>query len=125
MSRKRAKESPDDLDLAKQVREWRRARRLSQEQLEGKAGLSHNAISRIENGQVSPRLDTLDAIADALEISVEQLQFRRPPTSSTEPRPVEDDMTELASLLSSVPAAKRAKALETFRKIIELMEDEQ
>jgi transcriptional regulator with XRE-family HTH domain len=124
MSRKRAKESSDDPDLAEQVREWRRARRLSQGQLEGKAGLSHNAVSRIENGQVSPRLDTLEAIAMALVISVEELQFRRPMTSSTDPRPMEGDVQELASLLSSVPAAKRAKALETFRKIIELMEGE-
>jgi transcriptional regulator with XRE-family HTH domain len=125
MSRKRAQDPPDDPDIATQVREWRRARRLSQEQLEGKAGLSHNAISRIENGKVSPRLDTLEAIAMALEISVEELQFGRPLTSPTEPQTREDDIKELARLLSSVPATKRAKALETFRKIIELMEDEQ
>jgi transcriptional regulator with XRE-family HTH domain len=124
MSRKRAQNPPDDPDIATQVREWRRARQLRQGQLEGKAGLSHNAISRIENGQVSPRLDTLEAIALALDISIEELQFRRPPTSSAEPLPEEVDVQELARLLSSLPAFKRGKALETFRKIIELMEGE-
>lgn len=124
MSRKRAKESPEEPELSQQVRDWRRARQLSQGQLEGRAGLSHNAISRIENGQVSPRLDTLEAIAVALDLSIEELQFRRSPTESTEAVSVEDDVQELARLLASVPASKRGKALETFRKIIELMEGE-
>ncbi len=66
------------LELGDQIRRWRMARGLTQTQLESRAGLAHNALSRIENGAVSPRLDTIEALAEALEISVEELQFREP-----------------------------------------------
>lgn len=65
-------------ELAEQIRSWRVARGYTQAQLESRAGLSHNALSRIENGLVSPRLDTVESIAQALELSVEELQFREP-----------------------------------------------
>lgn len=41
---------------------------LSQEEFALKAGLSRNAIWKIESGRVSPTLDTLEKIARALNI---------------------------------------------------------
>jgi transcriptional regulator with XRE-family HTH domain len=44
-------------------------RKLSQETLAGKAGLSVSYISMLERGQRSPPLDTLEALAKALGVS--------------------------------------------------------
>ena len=43
-------------------------RGLSQEDLALTAGLSRNAIWKIESGRVSPTIDTLEKIAQALEM---------------------------------------------------------
>ena len=43
-------------------------RGLSQEDLALTAGLSRNAIWKIETGRVSPTIDTLEKIAQALEM---------------------------------------------------------
>lgn len=70
--------------LAKQVLAWRKSLGLTQGELERRAGLAHNAISRIEQGDVSPKLETVEKLAEALSISVEQLQFRDPVTRAEE-----------------------------------------
>src|SRR5690606_39170219 len=67
-----------DKSLSKQVLEWRRSLGWTQGDLERKAGLAHNAISRIEQEEVSPRLETVEKIAAAMSISVEQLQYKAP-----------------------------------------------
>jgi transcriptional regulator with XRE-family HTH domain len=40
--------------LGDQIRQWRLVRKLTQAGLEQAAGLSHNTVSRIECGSVSP-----------------------------------------------------------------------
>jgi transcriptional regulator with XRE-family HTH domain len=54
------------------LRSERLRRRLSQETLAAKAGLSVSYISMLERGQRAPPLDTLEALAKALAV---------PPTS--------------------------------------------
>lgn len=44
-------------------------RRMSQETLAGKAGLSVSYISMLERGQRTPPLDTLQSLARALSVS--------------------------------------------------------
>lgn len=44
----------------------RQKKGLSQEDLALKSGLSRNAIWKIESGRVSPTIDSLEKIADAL-----------------------------------------------------------
>ena len=58
------------------VRECRRERKLSQEQLGFEAGLTRNFISLVELGQRSPTLDTIEALAQALGISASALIAR-------------------------------------------------
>ena len=65
-------------DLGIQISRWRRSQRKTQAELEKLAGLSHNTVSRIETGIVSPRLSTCEKIAQVLGISFEQLQFEKP-----------------------------------------------
>lgn len=48
------------------IRERREALCMSREELAAKAGLSYNAIYRIETGQREPMASTLGAIAKAL-----------------------------------------------------------
>lgn len=100
-------------ELAEQIRRWRVARGYTQAELESRAGLAHNALSRIENGLVSPRLETVESIAQALEISVEELQFREPKTLRVEDsgRAVPD--TELLVQRLKQLAPKRRKVVVT------------
>lgn len=72
--------------LARQVREVRLARGLSQAGLAKKLRTTQSAISRLEMGGVPPRLKTLTRIGDALglELFVEYRE-RRPSTASKRP----------------------------------------
>ena len=47
--------------------------KLSQEQFSELAGLSKNSIGMIERGQMSPTLETLEKIANALNIELKEL----------------------------------------------------
>jgi len=55
--------------VAKNLRSLRARRKLSQERLATKARLSVSYISMLERGQRSPPLDTLEALAKALNVS--------------------------------------------------------
>jgi transcriptional regulator with XRE-family HTH domain len=66
------------LDL-KQIRIYHN---ISQEDLAFKANLTVRTIQRIENGETKPRQDTLDRIANALSVSVDQLFIEKKLDSS-------------------------------------------
>ena len=113
--------------LGDQIRQWRVARKVTQSELEQKAGLSHNTVSRIECGSVSPRIDTLDRIAQALEVSVEQLQFQSPATKIVESQSkyISDDITaNLISALDKIPEPKRGNLLRTFMDLVRIASGE-
>lgn len=59
--------------VAARIRELRLALGWSQEELAEQATLSRDAIARIERGDRGPRLDTLELIANALEIPLPKL----------------------------------------------------
>jgi len=61
------------LQVARQVREMRRARHLSQRQLAGRMQVPRTYISKIENGKAIPTLGSLERLANALGIEVRQL----------------------------------------------------
>lgn len=69
--------------IGDQLRAARLWANLTQEQLADRAGLEKKALSRIENGHVSPRLDTLWHLAHALNIPVADLV--RAERAQTEP----------------------------------------
>lgn len=56
--------------IGKRVRKARKMRNYSQEQLGDKADVSQQHISRIENDEICPTLDTLIKLAKALNVSV-------------------------------------------------------
>ena len=55
------------------IRIWRKEKKMSQEELAEKAGLTSSCISKIECGKVVPKLDTVEQIANALGIALHQL----------------------------------------------------
>src|ERR1700693_1448293 len=78
--------SEENAGVGERIRIWRNHFGLTQIQLEERAGLAHNAVSRIEKQEVSPRLETVENLASAMGLSVEQLQFGRPKSETTSRR---------------------------------------
>lgn len=114
--------------LARQVRLWRAAQGLTQSRLETEAGLSHNTISRIECGAVSPRLETLERISKALGISVEQLQFQQPGLKRKENQENdtgEGDVDQIARELEKLPEPQRKMLTRSILDLIRIVTDEQ
>jgi len=56
--------------LAMEIRALREARGLSQRELAERVGTTQSAIARLEGGNVSPSLPTLDKIAEALDVEL-------------------------------------------------------
>ncbi|WP_406014313.1 helix-turn-helix domain-containing protein [Streptomyces sp. NBC_00984] len=59
--------------VGEQIRNRRLAANLTQQALAESAGLEKQAISHIENGHASPRLDTVWRLAQALGVGVADL----------------------------------------------------
>lgn len=111
------------VEFGAKLRAWRIHLGRSQVEVERRAGLAHNAVSRIENGDVAPRLGTLERIADALEISVEQLQFRSPPASARSE--IDDvlsgEVRRLLDVIAELPVERRPNVVTLLRQIVEEM----
>ncbi|WP_398494382.1 helix-turn-helix domain-containing protein [Variovorax sp.] len=63
--------------LGEELRCVRIGQGLSAGELARRCGLSRSMLSRIENGQTSPSVDTLQSLAEALEVSVARFFCRR------------------------------------------------
>jgi transcriptional regulator with XRE-family HTH domain len=59
--------------LGRRMSELREKHGLSQAQLADMAGIGRAHLSQIENGAVAVRIDTLYALAQALELKLEEL----------------------------------------------------
>ena len=59
--------------LGRRLSELRDKRGLSQAHLADTAGIGRAHLSQIENGAVAARVDTLHAIAEVLELTMEEL----------------------------------------------------
>lgn len=60
-------------NLGEKVRFIRKEKGISSQQLEYLSGVSQSNISRIESNEISPTIDTLLKLCNALEISVLEL----------------------------------------------------
>lgn len=72
LCRRRCRVSPH---LGSSLVFWRKARRMRQEDLAEASGVSPSTVKWIERGQRKrgPRIDTLEALCDALDVSLEEL----------------------------------------------------
>lgn len=85
------------------IKQWREFREMSQEELADKVGsylierglkddgYTHASIQRLENGLMAYKQPVMEAIADALEVTVETLIARPPPSSPDAPN--QDELT--------------------------------
>ena len=64
--------------IGPRLRQLRQAKGFTLDQLAGVSGINRGTIHRIELGQVSPRLDTLALLAQALQTDLPG--FFQPPT---------------------------------------------
>lgn len=59
--------------VARRLREIRRERRLSQEELAARAGINRNYVGKIERGENSPTVEMLEKLAVVLGVEPELL----------------------------------------------------
>src|SRR5690606_41221294 len=74
---------PSDLDLVtfgQRLRHLRRARNMTLAELGERVGRAPSQLSLLENGKREPKLSLLTALAKALDVSVEELPSRQPPS---------------------------------------------
>ena len=57
-------------EISKRVRELRKEKRFTQEELAGRSGLSVDVIGKIERAETTPSVDTLHNLCNALRISI-------------------------------------------------------
>ena len=81
--------------LGQKIREIRKARNLTQEQLAEKIDIGTPNISYFETGKFSPSIETLEKIAKALNVEVYELYMFQPQKSIDEIR------TELINYINS------------------------
>jgi transcriptional regulator with XRE-family HTH domain len=67
--------------VARNLRLFRQASGLSQEQLADLAGLDRNYVGKLEREENSPTVDTLELLALALQVDVETLLRRDRPAN--------------------------------------------
>ena len=78
----------DKSSIAKKIIHYRKLKGITQETLAEATGLNVRTIQRIEAGEVDPRLYTLKSIADALDVSMEELL----------PEPTQHELNQIAIL---------------------------
>jgi transcriptional regulator with XRE-family HTH domain len=71
--------------FGERVRELRRAKNLSQEELAFRAGIHRNYLGGIERGERNPSLKNISAIARALGVDILEL-FRFKPAREKKPQ---------------------------------------
>lgn len=59
--------------FGKRLRKIRRAKDLTQEQLADQVGVSLNFIGQLERGENSPSFETVQKIAEVLEVDISEL----------------------------------------------------
>ena len=107
------------IQVARAVREIRKARELSQRQLAGRMQVPRTYISKIENGKAMPTLSSLERLANALQVDICDLlrdarSRRREETSAIFADPF---LAEIAPLIAQLDSFQRAMFLNQVREM--------
>lgn len=84
------------------LKQLRRARRLTQEELAERAGLSYKFVGQVERGKGNPTLTTLAALADALGVRMVDLlalETERPRLTPRQASQVREALTSIETLV--------------------------
>jgi len=90
------------MDAGKLIRERRRANGLTQAQLALRAGSTQAAISRLERGELSPTIETVERLLAVMGEEADIIARRRP---------LECDRQRLQRLRARPPADRLAQAI--------------
>jgi transcriptional regulator with XRE-family HTH domain len=99
--------------LGERIRNIRKEKGLSQEQLGESAGLHEKYIGQVERGEKNLSIDSLYKISHGLNLTLEEL-FR-----SLDPIIREDDLGELLELLNNRPKTDHTMILKIAKVIFE------
>jgi transcriptional regulator with XRE-family HTH domain len=95
------------LDLGSRIKQLRRQKGLTQDDLAEAAGIDSKSISRLENNRFNPALDTLENLAVALNIQIQD--FFTPNTES--PKALRGYLFEVISTASDKEVIQLADAV--------------
>lgn len=112
------------VDVGECIREARKRAGMNQEQLAELARLNRVTIAKYESGKVEPGAQALSRIADALEVTVDELLGRSSPDETTKPividnQPKTAEARLLAAGVDRMPEADRKKALDIMNMVFD------
>lgn len=110
------KHSETSLGLA--IAGIRKRRRMTQRELADRLHIHHSMVTRWEKGQTTPRDETLERIAAALEVTVEELVEAERKQPLRLPNPLDDP--ELNQLLSQLNALE-GRDLDALKVFLDAM----
>lgn len=64
------------IDIGENIREIRKLKGMTQKELGNKLGISQSAINQFENNKTAPKLQTIEKLAIALEVSMHDILKR-------------------------------------------------
>lgn len=102
--------------LGRNVRYYRIAAKMSQDQLAELSGCCGSFIGKIENGKSLPSLDMVSKIAIALNVPIEQLLLATP----DKPKP--GFILELEERINRLPASTQIEACESLSNLLGIIE---
>ena len=90
-------------EVKQTIKQLRKAKGISQEQLAEQLHVTRQAVSNWENGKTQPDIETLTQIAEYFEVSVERLIYGKEKAKwhfSVQPHP--DNAIELGMIIAAV-----------------------
>lgn len=103
----------DAIAVGRRIKAAREVKHMTQEKLAETIDLSTDHISVIERGVKVPRLDTFVAIANALEVSADDLLI------DVVDHAAQHQISELSEELASVPVEQQRRILNAVRAFLE------
>ena len=103
----------DAIAVGRRIKAAREVKHMTQEKLAETIELSTDHISVIERGVKVPRLDTFVAIANALEVSADDLLI------DVVDHAAQHQISELGEELASVPVEQQRRILNAVRAFLE------
>ena len=101
--------------LGRRIKQERKARHLTQQELADAVGIDTGHLSRIESGKTPPSLNVVKNVADALRLPIARL-FEDVPL---QPLPADGWTGKMATLVRELPPKRRAKVFQLLKAFAE------
>ena len=110
--------------LGEKIRQLRKAKGYSQEQLARKLDITQGAVSQWEKNITTPAAEQLKTLAEIFEITVDSLLSEE---TQSEPQPTKQPRTHEARILAAgvdrMPAADRKRAIDIMTVVFNQYKD--